>query len=366
MTDANPFTPDWVSPPGDTLADLLEERDWTQAELAQRTGFTRKHINDLLKGRAGITAETAERLELVFEAPASFWLEREAQYQRALAHRDQLDRLAESAPWLKMLPLAWMKAQGWVETCSNEGAQVAAALRFFAVASVDAWNDQYQRPLAAFRGSPRFERRVGAVAAWFRAAEREAQAVDARPFDAARFDAALQTIRGLTREADPAVFTPKLQAACAACGVVVVFVPAPPKCPVSGATRWLAPDKALLVLSLRHKTNDHLWFTFFHEAAHLILHGKKLVFIDGLNGLDREREAEADRFAADRLIPASVAPTLRGLRSQTEVEQVAEALGIAPGIVVGRMQHERWLPQDHLNGLKVRYAWASDGESADE
>ena len=84
MTEMNAFTPDWISAPGETIEDLLEERSWPQAELADRTGFTRKHVNDLVKGRAPITPDAAFRLEAVFGAPASFWLAREAQYRESL------------------------------------------------------------------------------------------------------------------------------------------------------------------------------------------------------------------------------------------------------------------------------------------
>jgi len=125
----------------------------------------------------------------------------------------------------------------------------------------------------------------------------------------------------------------------------------------------LAPDKALLVLSLRHRTNDHLWFTFFHEAAHLILHGKKLLFIEGNNGLDSSQEEEANRFAADLLLPPSTAARLELLRakrgfSMDDVCAFASEVGVAPGIVVGRMQKEGWLPWTHMNSLKVSYAWS--------
>jgi len=144
----------------------------------------------------------------------------------------------------------------------------------------------------------------------------------------------------------------------------VVFVPAPPGCPVHGATRWLGPDKAVLALTLRHKTNDQLWFSFFHEAAHLLKHGKKLLVIEGIAGLDPNLEREADRFAADLLIPPADLGVLATLRSHTEVEQMASQLGVAPGILVGRMQKEGWLRWDYLNALKVRYTWAAPEETS--
>lgn len=271
MTDARPFSPDWISPPGDTIADILEERGFTQAELAERAELSRKHVNDLIKARAAITPAVALRLERVLGSSADFWLTREARYQEALERRQQTAALAVEAPWLDELPLADMHRLGWIEPSTGVPAQVAACLRFFAVNSVAAWRVQYAGPLAAFRASDKHERKVGAVAAWLRQGEREAQRMCTRPFDSAMFQDTLQQARALTLEPDPDRFVPRLQALCAAVGVAVLFVPAPRGCPASGATRYLTPDKAMLLLSLRHKTNDHLWFTFFHEAGHLVL-----------------------------------------------------------------------------------------------
>jgi len=353
-----PFEADWASPPGDTIEEFLEERGWKRAELAVRLGFSAKHVNELLKARAPITAETAERLELVFGASADFWLRLEANYQQDLVRLQQLDALAAESDWLKELPLSWIKKQGWVEACSHPGRQMQACLKFFAVASVPAWREQYGRPLAAYRASTAFEKKEGAVACWLRRAELQASAIDCRPYDAKVFREALVEIRSLTLLCEPRVFLPLLTERAAAAGVAVVFVPAPPGCPISGATRWLSPVRAMIALSLRHKSDDHLWFTLFHEAGHILRHSKKTTFVDGLDGLNAEDEAEADRFAADLLIPPSASKSLNGLRAQADIEQVAQAIGVAPGIVVGRMQHEGWLPHTHLNGLKVKYSWA--------
>jgi len=78
------FTPDWVSPPGDTIADLLEERDWTQAQLAECLGFTEKHVSQMINGKALIGEETAVKLANVLGSTAEFWLNREAQYRARL------------------------------------------------------------------------------------------------------------------------------------------------------------------------------------------------------------------------------------------------------------------------------------------
>lgn len=362
MAKAASWAPDWISPPGETIEDLLEELGWKKSELAERTGFTAKHVNELVKGRAGISADTAERLARVLGSSPGFWLGREAQYRAALGRRQALEKAEAEAPWLRELPVAWMIKKGWLKRWPSRGAQVVECLTFFGVASVDAWRAHYQRPLAAFRASEKFDKRLGSVATWLREGERRATAVDTASFDAQRFRQALAEFRTLTLEAKPAVFVPELVQACAACGVAVAFVPAPSGCPASGATRWLGPDKAMLLLSLRYKTNDHLWFTFFHEAAHLLLHGKRLLFIEGIDGLDEEHETEANRFARDQLIPPTAAARLEILGrapkvSKASVRRFAASIEIAPGIVVGRMQREGWLPYSHMNDLKVRYRW---------
>ena len=237
---------------------------------------------------------------------------------------------------------------------------MSACLKFFAVASIDAWRQRYGQPLAVYRTSKSYATQQGALASWLRRAETQAASIACQPYEAKAFRAALQAIRPLSCEADPSVFVPQLQALAAAAGVAVVFVPAPPGCRVSGATQWLSPERALIALSLRHQSNDYLWFTLFHEAGHILKHGKKATFVDGLDAVHEEHETEADRFAADQLIPPAAALKLKGVRTEQELKAAATALGIAPGIVVGRLQHEGWLPRTHLNGLKVSYQWTED------
>ena len=362
MTDIEvQFEPDWLSPPGDTVADALEEKGWSQAEFAQRIGYTAKHVNQLIRGKAPISEETALRLERVLGSTARFWMKREAEYREAVARRFELDAMRQESAWLTELPVKEMVRFGWVQDCrDNAAAQVAECLRFFGVATVPAWRTRYVAPLAAFRASQRYEMQSGAVAAWLRQGERRAAEIECAPFDRKAFRQALQGVRALTNEPEPGLFVPSMTALCAAAGVAVVLEPAPPGCPVSGAVRWLTPDSALLMLSLRYKSNDQLWFSFFHEAGHLLLHGKRLMFLEVENQLDSQEEVEANAFARDFLIPPAMVTQLPGIRSEVAVRQVAEQIGIAPGIVVGRMQKEGWLPWTHLNGLKTRYTWAHE------
>lgn len=363
MTERNTFQPDWLSPPGDTIADLIEERGWAQSEFAQRTGYTQKHVSLLINGKAPITEDTALKLERVLGSTARFWLTREAQYREAVARQRDFNALAEEADWLKLLPLKDMKKFHWIREFKHKGQQVSECLSFFGVASVDTWNARYAEPIAAFRASDKFENSAPAVSAWLRQGERRAAEIECARFDKTEFKRVLHDVRSLTNEPDPNVFVPELVRACSKVGVAVVIEPAPKGCTASGATRWLSSDKALLMLSLRYKTNDHLWFAFFHEAAHLLLHGKKMLFLE-INGMDDEQERQADHFARDWLIPPEHAKGLATLKkTYAAVDAFAKQIGIAPAIVVGRMQKERYVSWGELNKVKVHYKWNHDAEA---
>jgi hypothetical protein len=199
-----------------------------------------------------------------------------------------------------------------------------------------------------------------------RRGEIEANDIRCEPFDAPRFREALRTVRGLTI-VPPEVFRPEMVRVCASAGVAVVFVPELPGTRASGATRWLAPNKALIQLSLRYKTDDHLWFTFFHEAGHILRHGKRDVFVED-GQVDDTHEHEADRFAADTLIPSRELArlfTAQHIPSRADISRFAAYVGVAPGIVVGRLQHDGVLQHSHCNQLKRRLRWAeADTEGA--
>jgi len=351
--------PDWISPPGETIEDLLDERGWSKKDFSERIGLSPKHVNELIHGRAAISAAVAEKLSIVLGSTAEFWLSREAQYQAALEHCSVRESAAEASDWLRELPIRCMKKFGWIRGCSDKGEQVLECLSYFGVASVDLWRQRYQNPLTAFRASGRFEKKCGSVAAWLRQGELAATEVDCAAFDRAGFRSVLGDLRSLSNEPKSEVFTHTVRETCAQHGVAVVFVPAPQGCPASGATRWLTSSKAMLLLSLRHKSNDHLWFSFFHEAAHILLHGKKMFFIDGLDGLNEEAEEEANHFASNLLIPSVHTSRLaRVKRSKRAVIDFAAEIGVAPGVVVGRLQKEGLIPYSYMNDLKVRYCWA--------
>jgi HTH-type transcriptional regulator/antitoxin HigA len=356
--NATPYTPDEVSPPGETLVEVLEMRRMSQAELADRTGRPKKTINEIIKGKAAITPETALQFELVLGIPAAFWMNREQQYREALARVKERQSLETHASWLHEIPYRAMVRMGWIEQRRDQAEQIAELLMFFGVASPAAWEGLWQGYQAAFRQSPTFSSEPGAVAAWLRKGEIEAQKIKIAEYDPNRFKNVLQEVRKLTRDL-PRNLPTVISEGCGAAGVCVVFVPELPGTRAWGATRWLTQTTAIIQLSLRYKTDDHLWFTFFHEAAHILLHGKRDVFLEADELRKDAKEQEADVFAREYLIPEKDYRGFRrlGARSCAAVNRFAYQIGIAPGVVVGCLQHDGVLEHTECNNLKKPVDW---------
>jgi HTH-type transcriptional regulator/antitoxin HigA len=363
MTDlAAPFTPDWVSPPGDTILDIIEERGWSQAELAQRLGYSPKHINQLIKGKVPLSEDAALRLERVLGSSVGFWLAREARYRERLARLEATEKYAGWVDWLASLPLREMMAAGAiakrrVDARARPGL-VEDCLRFFGVASPDEWHAHYGDMQASFRRSREEQSDTGAISAWLRMGEQVAEKLDGPKYDRGRFEEVLQEIRTLTVQA-PEDFQPRLHQLFHKAGVAFVILPAIPKAHVSGVARWLNPHRPLIQLSLYGKTNDKFWFTLFHEAAHVLLHAKekRSVFLDDPSRLANpsEEEREANAWAGDFLIPPDYVNALADLNSKAKVRTFAQELGIHPGIVVGRLQHDGFIDPSWMNDLRDSY-----------
>jgi addiction module HigA family antidote len=355
-----PYAPQDRTPPGDTLAETLEALGMTQSDLADRVGLSRKTINQIIQGIAPITAETAVRLETALGTPAAFWLNLDANYQEFLARKAQQQQFAANIAWLQRIPYKELLEKHWLPACPDLAATVHAALSYFGVASPDRWEAYWTKFAVRFRKSNLACGELGIVSSWLRKGELDAQKIQTQPFDAATFQAALQQIRALTKK-DPGVFQPQMRDLCAEAGVALVFTPELRKLRVSGATYWLTKDKALIQLSLLYKSDDHFWFTFFHEARHVLQEIKNGVFVEGLKD-GNEAEQDANAFAADFLIPKHQYATFVRLRDfrALNVTRFAGGLGIAPGILVGRLQHDKAIGFDRLNPLKRRFRWSTE------
>jgi addiction module HigA family antidote len=358
----NEFRPDYASHPGETVLETITALGMTQADLARRMGRNKVEVSRIIKGKARVTSEMALQLERALGTPASFWTALQCRFDEIAARAREGQRLAGHIDWLKHFPYREMAKRTWLGDAAEPVERLRCLLGFFGVASARQWNTVWKAAEVRFRMSAHYQPDRYALSAWLRQGERAGDALRCDDYDPDRFRAALREVRGLTVE-DPGTFAPRMTELCGRAGVAVAFVPELAGIGASGATRWLSPTKALLQLCLRHKTDDHLWFTFFHEAGHILLHGKRSTFIDTQPWKyadQSEVEAEANQFAADFLIPPAdyrLFPQGRYI-SKADVRYFADKVGVAPGIVVGRLQHDGRLQFSHCNDLKVRLKWA--------
>jgi HTH-type transcriptional regulator/antitoxin HigA len=356
MNNGHEFHPDWVSAPGDTIADILTERGLSIAEFAENIGHTVEQTTDLLQGRASITIAIARTLERLFGASVAFWMSRDFQYRQDAARLN-----ATADEWLTELPLGDMIKFGWLKPPPRPSEEVAECLRFFNVPNLQVWREAYQNlhEIVAFRTSHSFESRPAAVAAWLRQGEIESEAIECNPWNPVLFRDSLASARSLTRQKDPSRFIPELRKLCAASGVALAIVRAPNGCRASGATSFVSSRKALLLLSFRHLSDDQFWFTFFHEAGHLLLHNKKRLFLEDDATPATQEEHEANEFAGCALVPPDLHSSMLCLPiKHREIIRFARRAGVSPGIIVGQLQHYKRIDPSQLNILKRRFRWS--------
>ena len=350
----NEYNPDYAVHPGEILEETLDARGIKKTEFAQRCGLSLKTVSQIINCKASVSPETAIQFGRVLGVSAKIWNNLDAHYRLHQAKISNFKELQRKTAWAKNFPVGQLVKDGWIDKPASKADAVDKLLGFLGAGTIKAWQDRFKSTQVAYRRSSAFKSSPEAVATWLRACELEAEDVETVSFDGAVFKNNLRKIRALT-EKPPEQFEPEIKQLCAESGVAVVLVPEFPKTRLSGATRWLSKDKALLMLSLRHKSDDHFWFSFFHEAAHILLHGKKMLFVDEIKSVDSPEEHAANRFAANMLIPAQEFHRFADrddCKSKTAILAFAKDLTIAPGIVVGRMQYEKIIPFSWYADLK--------------
>jgi addiction module HigA family antidote len=347
---------EFLTTPGDTILETIEFLKMSQAELAERIGKTPAKVNDLISGKAPITVNTAMQLEKVLGIDMQFWLNREMQYREKLARIEQEEFLEQCIEWVKEQPIKELQKFGYLRAKKVGTEMVEECLQFYGVASPVQWQNIYINNYAqtSFRKSAAHTTLLSSMAAWLRIGELKLRKRKLPEFSKDVFKTMLNKIKNLV-ETQPEDFPITLQSLCEKAGVAVIYSNSLPKAPISGATRWIG-GTPLIQITDRYKTNDHFWFTFYHEAGHILLHGKKDVFIEDFDAIenDSEKEVEANEFARDWLLPDAFLDEIDDQITEGSVRRIAKAYSTHPAIVVGRLQNLNKLPHHFGADLKVK------------
>lgn len=365
MTDSNVHS-DLPIPPGEYLEEVIEELGMTKDELAKRMNRPAPKLSAIFKGAKAITPGTALELEMAVGVPAHIWTGLEAEYRLALERFEQsrnMQRLKSEAKLIRLFRYADLVRIGVVERFTLPVEKVLALHKFFGVTSLEAV-PQLKRYQLAFRKNSYKTKGYTpqAVAAWLRIGEIGAMSRQCAPFNEPNLKSAISQIRAMTNQ-PPNKFQGPLHKILADAGVVLVVCPHMPDTGIQGATFWMGPEKAVVMMTLRYRWADIFWFSLFHELGHILLHGRKTVILEG-QGQDPKhlkQENQADRFAGDILIPPDA---YRAFIAQDQfyaedIAAFAQSVEIDPGIVVGRLQHDGYLRNEWLNPLRQRFIWES-------
>ncbi len=349
------YNPDYAVMPGKTVQDTMIRLGYTQKEFAERLDTTVQSLNRIFNEAQPITHEMACKLEMVTGTPANFWNNREAIYRERIAKINEKKQFEKDIDWLKSIPVKDLQKRGYILNSDDKVEQLRSTLQFFGVSSVKAWNEVWKYPQVAARRSECFKSHPGSASAWIRIGELKAQNIQCNPFDRQAFVNALREIRSLTKQTIDCSW-PNAVSLCAKSGVALVAVKELKQVPWNGATKWITPDKAMILLTIRGKYEDLFWFSFFHEAGHILNDGKKNLFINNNNNND-EIEIRANVFAADFLIPAKYNKDIESATSHSDIEKIATEIDIDPGIVAGRY---RFLTKKHsfFKDLTRKLEWA--------
>jgi addiction module HigA family antidote len=329
------YNPNIAIHPGVTLKDELDFLQLSQKELALKAELSEKHISQILSGEANIGTETALKLERVIGVRADFWNEKQRNYDLTVARLREKERIKVEVPQAKKFSVYnELVKLGAVNPTKDWGERTEQLLNLFKVSSI--------RLIPQVQGV-RYRKSEGefdeyALSAWLQCGELQARGLSLTNYDKKAFKKLLPELKRFTSRTDN--FFPELQELCAAVGVAVVYTPYFPKSKVNGAVRWLG-NNPLIQINSKGVAADRFWFTFYHEAGHIILHGKSDRFLEYNEMEKSNEEQEADVFAANMLLESkSYQRLVAGSLTEEAVHKVAQYNGVDVGVVVGRLAYE--------------------------
>ena len=339
-----------ATPPGATIKEQLISRGMSQKEFASRMDMSEKHISHLINGDVQLTKDVANRLELVLGIHSHFWNNLESIYREKLAKVEAENSMDEDLEIAKKYPYNEMAKNGWVANTRHQKERVCELRKFFEIVRLSLLTSKIC-PGIACRRQNITEKADYALLAWSQKAKLEARSIDVSPINIKLLQESSGEIRKMTT-LSPEIFCPKLIDALSDCGIAIVFLPHIGGSFLHGAT-FYDKNKIVIGMTVRGKDADRFWFSLFHELGHIILG-----HINQPNGTSEYDEKKADEYARDQLIPLYLFDEFvkKGDFCKESIISFAKEIELDPGIVVGRLQKEHYIPYSWHNSLKIKYS----------
>ena len=345
--------------PGYYITEIIEDMEMNQAEFATRMGTTAKTLSCLLNGQANISNDLAKKLSVMLGTSADVWLNLQNNYDQKLIEIQQAKDFDEQEEVVKVIDYTYFVEVVGLPLTKNVREKVSNLCRYFKIADLRIMLEQDFLVNYRTGVSKISEKNVINSRAWVQTAINYSQRIETKAYDAEKLKAYLPELRSMTVQ-KPEVFLPRLEEIFAQCGVAFVLLPHLKNSGVNGAVKWINDERVVLAMNNRGLDTDKFWFSLFHEIKHVFQRKIKTVFVSfsekEMIDANNRLEEEADNFATNYLIPPAelkkFAPTK--YTSDDEIIAFAKAIGIHPGIVAGRLQHDKIIPQNRCSKLKEK------------
>lgn len=350
--------PDWVSPPGHTIVSLLEEQELSIEEFAGKIDCSKGIAQKLVDGKHAIDSNLARKISETIGASQSFWMAREHDYRANIKPPEKVN-FTSFDNLINALPLSDMKKFGWIDGAITKEEKITESMEFFGVSTLAQWQGRYENAFrgAAYRRATAYASCEVSTVAWLRQGEIETQGDEVSDWSPEKLKLELDGFRRLTWYKSPSLFISKLKEGLGRAGVKFAIVRTPKGCLASGAVRILADDTPHIQLSFRYLSDDQFWFSLFHEIGHLLLHFDHMPILDNAE-MEETCEMEANEFASQVIVPMIHQEELLSLvASKSLIIAFAKRVGVAPGLIVGQLQHIGAIRYNQMQHLKRRYRW---------
>lgn len=344
----NELIPRHATHPGVLIADELEVRDdINQKDLAHLLGVKSSFLNEIIKGKRPITADTAILLEKALDITADYWLKLQTQYDLDTARikEKNISKVKNIEIWNVIktyTPINSLKKLGYLNDDIEDN--INKVFEIFQVDNINDFISQFAiRKFSFYRKSEKLTVNEKNLFSWSALAEYEASKLIVNEFNTADQSIVIDKLKQCFFKNEDVLNS--IQSVLSEAGIKLVFLQKFDQAPVEGYSFW-SGDTPAIVLSKRYNRLDYIAFTLFHELGHIYLHlseNKEYKFLDIDDKEKTIYEEEADTFARVNLVPIAIWKEFKAYSFPVNDDTIisfANEHQIHPSILFGRMCFE--------------------------
>jgi len=346
--------------PGYYISEIIDDMGITQAEFATRLGTNTKTLSFLINGQTNITNDLAKKLSVMLGTSEEIWLNLQSTYDQKMIETQKKRDFDSQKTLARLIDYKFFVETAGLSETRDIREKIANLCSFFKVSDLRIM----LKPdfLVNYRTGINNvnEKNILNSQAWVQTAINFSQDIETEAYDSNKLKSNLPEIRSMTL-LSPEEFLPRMRQIFAECGVAFVLLPNLKNSGVNGAVKWINDERVVLAMNNRRLDADIFWFSLFHEIRHVLQRKIKTVFISysekEIVEVNKQLEDDADNFAANYLIPPAAikkfAPSI--YTSDEQIIAFAKEIGIHPGIVAGRLQHDGIIAPNRCSKLKEKY-----------